>query len=178
MPLRPSDVLNDDPDMRGAARRILANAGAQVGGTARSKYMRSGGTGDIGPNTQTGPGSLRRQTSRLERSLSDKPFDRNAPEGVFDLTPTQDGAKLTYGSEVPYAATHEYGDRRSVTSKQRRFFWAKYSETDKDKWKAMALSETLDYPKRPYLEPALDDTMDDVKEMAEEEVFKVLFDED
>lgn len=178
MPPRPSDVLAEDPDMKGAARRILANAGALIGGTARSKYMRPGGTGDIGPNTQTGPGSLRRQTSRLARSLSDKPFDRNTPEGVFDLTPTNDGARLTYGSEVPYAATHEYGDRRAVTPRQRGFFWAKYSETDKDKWKAMALSETLEYPKRPYLEPALDDKMDEVVEMAEEEAFKALFDED
>lgn len=177
MPLRPSDVLAEDPDIKGAARRILANAAVQIGGTATNKYMRESGPTQE-PNTQTGPGSLRIQQSRLARSLRGASFDRAAPEGVFDLTPTTSGAKLEYGSEVPYAATHEYGDRRPVTTKQRGFFWAKYSETDKDKWKAMALSETLQYPKRQYLEPALDDKIDDVVEMAEEEAFKALFDED
>jgi len=70
---------------------------------------------------------------------------------------------------VPYAAVHEYGGRQEVTVKQRRFFWAKAIETEKDKWKAMALSDTLEFPERPYLRPALEATIGDIVGIVEDE---------
>lgn len=57
---------------------------------------------------------------------------------------------------VVYGAVHEFGHTGIITDKQRRFFWAKYSETKDDMWKALALSTTYTIPARPYLRPAID----------------------
>lgn len=180
MPPRPSDVLAEDPDMKGAARRILSKAAVQIGSTATNKYMRESGPTQA-PNTQTGPGSLRIQQSRLARSLRGASFDRAAPEGVFDLSPTNSGAKLTYGSEVPYAAVHEYGLSGSVqVSAHQRTMTEGFGPSTNYPLtvQVSAHQRNMQMPKRPYLEPALEDKMDDVVEMAEEEAFKALFDED
>lgn len=184
MPQRPGDLIPNNPDFEGAARRALQDAAAIIGGTATTKYMRTGGV-DLGPNRQTGPGSLRRGQGRLARSLtgarSAQPTEgavRAAPEGVFDLSPTRNGVQLTYGSRVPYAGLHEYGGRRPVTEKQRGFFWGKYMRSGEDRWKAMALSKVLTYPERPYLGPALSDKIGDVRQSVEEEAFKVIIKSD
>ena len=58
---------------------------------------------------------------------------------------------------VPYGAVHEYGGTFTITDRQRRFFWAKYAETNDDMWKALALSKTYTIPPRPYLRPAIDE---------------------
>jgi len=168
MPPRPGEVLNEDADMQEAAQRALTKGSRLLAGAATSRFMRSGGT-NAGRNTQAGPGSLRRATGRLARSLIGARQDRGSEEGIFDLTPTREGARLTFGSEVPYAAVHEYGGRQEVTVKQRRFFWAKAIETEKDKWKAMALSDTLEFPERPYLRPALEATIGDIVGIVEDE---------
>jgi len=173
MPQRPSDVL-DDFDGEAVAKRVLQQAATQIGGTATTKFMRAGGTNATGRNTQTGPGSLRRQDSRLARSLLGARNDRSAPEGVFELTPLQGGARLTYGTRVEYAATHEYGDRRAVTARQEAFFWHRHIETGDDKWKWMALSDTLTYPERPFLRPALKDQIENIRQVAENEMLKEL----
>ena len=57
---------------------------------------------------------------------------------------------------VVYGAAHEFGTTVEITERQRRFFWAKFSETGDDMWKALALSETYTIPARPYLRPAID----------------------
>jgi phage gpG-like protein len=58
---------------------------------------------------------------------------------------------------VVYGAVHEYGlENQVITDRQRRFFWAKFSETGDDMWKALALSSTYTIPARPYLRPAID----------------------
>ncbi len=57
-----------------------------------------------------------------------------------------------------HGAVHEFGlENQIITDKQRRFFWAKFSETDDDMWKALALSTTYTIPARPYLRPAVDE---------------------
>jgi len=56
-----------------------------------------------------------------------------------------------------YGAVHEFGYTGVITDKQRRFFWAKWYETQDDMWKALALSHTYTIPARPYLRPASDD---------------------
>ena len=59
---------------------------------------------------------------------------------------------------VDHGAVHEYGlENQIITDKQRRFFWAKFSETQDDMWKALALSTTYTIPARPYLRPAVDE---------------------
>lgn len=190
MPLRPKDVLAEDPDFEGAARRILQQAAQLIGGRATTKYMRTGGTNVSMRNDRAGPGSLRRQTGRLARSLiGARASQLGGTEGVFDLSPTNNGVRLTYGSKVPYAAIHEYGGQQTVTPRQRRFFWGKYYSTRlasrfeeggtlstrAESWKAMALSETLNFPERPYLRPALEDSKEQIVDIAETEAVKVLF---
>jgi len=171
MPPRPGEVLNEDADMQAAAQRGLTKGSRLLAGAATNRFMRRGGT-NTGRNTQTGPGSLRRATGRLARSLIGARQDRGSEEGIFDLTPTRGGTRLTFGSEVPYAAIHEHGGTQQVTAKQRRFFWAKAIETEKDKWKAMALSDTLEFPERPYLRPALEATIGDIVGIVEDEAVK------
>jgi len=173
MPPRPSDAIDGDADMQEAAQRALTKGTRLLAGAATNRFMRRGGT-NVGPNNQAGPGTLRRQTGRLARSLIGARQDRGSEEGIFDLSPTNSGVRLTFGSEVPYAAIHEYGGTQQVTGKQRRFFWAKAAETDADKWRAMALSETLNYPERPYLRPALDRVLDDIVEIVEDEAVKAI----
>jgi len=59
--------------------------------------------------------------------------------------------------DIVYSAVHEYGlENQVITERQRRFFWAMYSETGEDMWKALALSRTYTIPARPYLRPAID----------------------
>jgi len=59
--------------------------------------------------------------------------------------------------DIVYSAVHEYGlENQVITPRQRRFFWAKFSETGETMWKALALSRTYTIPARPYLRPAID----------------------
>ena len=58
-------------------------------------------------------------------------------------------------SGVVYAATHEFGDSRPVTPKQRRFFWAMFADTGDPMWRAMAMTDKLNYPARPHWRPTL-----------------------
>jgi len=63
--------------------------------------------------------------------------------------------------DIVYSAVHEYGlENQVITERQRRFFWAMYSETGEDMWKALALSRTYTIPARPYLRPAIDSHKD------------------
>jgi|TARA_Y100000310_G_scaffold33205_1_gene31395 hypothetical protein len=67
------------------------------------------------------------------------------------------------GSEVPYAAIHEYGGKTTtrVTPRARSYFWWAYSETGDEKWKGMALTSRDSFsrtiPERSYLRPAIKD---------------------
>ena len=174
----PSEVLNDDADFQSAGRRALGKGASLIGASATTKFMRTGGT-DVGANQQSGIGSLRRQTGRLARSLtgarSAQPSAgslRAAPEGVFDLSPTSDGARLTYGSNVPYAAAHEEGfsGRVNVNThvrQQTHVFGRELSSPITVR--VHAHSRMMNVPKRPYLSPALEDTTQQVRDIVAEE---------
>lgn len=69
---------------------------------------------------------LRRISGALFKSLG-----RNDDNNIFKLTPTPSGFTVTYGSKLPYAAIHEYGGNAGRNL-------------------AVAI------PKRPYLNPALE----------------------
>jgi len=82
---------------------------------------------------------------------------------------------LTFGSEVPYLPPHEYGGAmpardQIVTDRMRRFFWAKMYETGDEKFKAMALSQSIhipgyNMPKRPVITPAANDSISDIENL-------------
>jgi len=186
MPTRPSGLINDSPDMESAGRRALQKGVLKIGAAATTKYMRAGGT-NINPpgNDQTGPGSLRRGEGRLARSLtgarSAQPSIgsiRSAPEGIFDLSPTSDGVQLEYGSEVPYAAVHEYGLSQRVNvhthARQQTHFFGEELDSPITV-RVHAHSRMMKMPKRPYLRPALDDVIDDVADIVAVEARNEVF---
>lgn len=97
------------------------------------------------------------QTQRniLERELYDS---GDLYDSARAIAINQYRVDVQVGSDsVPYSAIHEYGGTFKITDRQRRFFWAKYSETGTSMWKALALSETYTIPPRPYLRPAVDE---------------------
>lgn len=81
-----------------------------------------------------------------------------------------DSALLTIGvkgSIVPYATLQEKGGSRIVTEKMRRFFWAKFFEgaQPKEMWSALRFKNIIQFPSRPYLEPAVRDVAIEIPEI-------------
>lgn len=102
-------------------------------------------------------------TRRLATSLLDGFNLRNqnrlagVKEGIRELKVSGDRVVGKFGSEVPYAAIHEYGGTIPKTPRSRRFFWAMWYNTNAPMWKALALgSGPIRMPARPYLRPAVD----------------------
>jgi phage gpG-like protein len=64
---------------------------------------------------------------------------------------------IIIGTDLPHADAHNNGAKYSIpiTAKMRKFFWAMYIETDKEKWKWMALSKkkrmAIRIPKRQFI---------------------------
>ena len=136
-------------------KKVLQYASIRIGKEATATYMRNAGK-NAGPRSRSDTGPLRIVSGRLAKSLT-QPAERNpdAIEKIEVLSPT--AFQLTKGSRVEYAATHEFGDVRTVTARQRAFFWYKFDDTGDERWRAFALSDELTYPARPYLRPGLRD---------------------
>ena len=57
---------------------------------------------------------------------------------------------------LAYVFAQEFGlQNQVITDKQRRFFWAKFSETQNGMWRALALSTTYTIPARPHFRPGV-----------------------
>lgn len=73
----------------------------------------------------------------------------------------QGTSSIVISANSPYAAIHQFGGTLTptipITSKMRKFFWAKYYNTGLVNWKAMALTKkkelkpTNRIPARPYI---------------------------
>jgi len=73
----------------------------------------------------------------------------------------QGKSSIVISANSPYAAIHQFGGTLTptipITSKMRKFFWAKYYNTGLVNWKAMALTKkkelkpTNKIPARPYI---------------------------
>lgn len=73
----------------------------------------------------------------------------------------QGKSSIVISANSPYAAIHQFGGTLTptipITSKMRKFFWAKYYNTGLVNWKAMALTKkkelkpTIRIPARPYI---------------------------
>jgi len=91
--------------------------------------------------------------------------DNAVAKGLFDTGNLIDGIKprkinqyrVDVRVDAVYGAAHEFGVTVEITPRQRRFFWAKWSETRNPMWKALALSATYTIPERAYLRPAIDE---------------------
>lgn len=170
------DVRHLVESIQDVATEILREAQQRVAVSATSEYMRDAGKQDAvsdGPsfNDRVGQGTLRIMGGRLMRSLTGARTDRASPETISRIDVGPGGARLTFGSAVPYAGIHERGGQIPVTDAMRRYFWARYMSTEDEGWKALALgaenNATFDIPARPYLEPALSDALPKIQEMAE-----------
>jgi len=146
-----------------------------VGLSATSDFMQNTfnqDDGSFGPRADNS--KLRIMTSRLARSLTGG-FDfsgenvRGVREGIRRIRKGKKQVRGEFGSKVPYAATHEFGDERPVTNRQRAYFLYRHGETNADfsKWLAMAYPKSgkLKYPARPFLNPALETNREEIRDL-------------
>lgn len=160
----------------------VADAFDHVGTISQARYWVKG------PGSQeyaTHPRKLTVRTGRLIRSLSAQGGafrPERSREQIRRIDASSDVVIGQFGSAVPYAGIHETGGTISatqvVTSRQRAFFWAKYFSTNDPRWKASALSKMLHIhstiPRRPYLAPALRDSLRSIREMVEKKLMEAM----
>lgn len=65
-----------------------------------------------------------------------------------------DDYRVTVGTSVPYAEIHNEGGEIVVTPRMKRFFWAKYRETNGGSWKRNAKNEEAEFWKTLALKKA------------------------
>ena len=65
-----------------------------------------------------------------------------------------DDYRVTVGTDLPYAAIHNDGGDIVVTPRMKRFFWAKYRETNGGSWKRNAKNEEAEFWKSLALKKA------------------------
>jgi hypothetical protein len=182
----PRDIAEriGDADLTSAARKVLRQAAVKIGASATTKFMRTGGTGVSLGNPQSGAGTLRRQSGTLARSLIGARSAgaasalRGGPDSVFDLSPTSKGIQLTYGSRVDYAAVHEYGFSGPVqVGAHRRTMTTGFGPESAYPMDVTVRAHTrqMDIPARPYLQPALVDTVGDIQEITQDTIIDALF---
>ena len=73
----------------------------------------------------------------------------------------QGKSSIVVSTNSPYAAIHQYGGTLKptipITSKMRKFFWAKFYESGQENWKALALTKkkelkpVIQIPARPFI---------------------------
>jgi len=129
-----------------------------VGNTAVSDFMKKASLiGDTpeqkrqGKLTKRSPGDpLNIRTEKLMRSLigahSFAGGSSGVEEGIREIKISNKQVKGFFGSEVPYAAIHEYGGTIHRTNLFGR-----------------GISATINMPARPYLNPALDKSEPDIQ---------------
>lgn len=126
----------------------LARLATQVGGAGTGRALFEGG--------------LVIERGVKKRIKSQGLIDTGNYRGSVEANKISD-SEVSVSSGVVYAATHEFGDRRQVTARQRRFFWAMFADTGDDMWRAMALTDELNYPARPHWRPTLKQDRGDVQ---------------
>lgn len=113
------------------------------------------------PNPASGVGTLRIMSGRLISSLTGTDF-RGAREGIFNVKATGDGIEIEYGTQVPYAGTHEYGFSGSVSvpAHQRRITQAFGRQIEPKTIDVRSFTRSANIPARPYLMPAVTQEID------------------
>lgn len=153
--------------------RTMADAlilGAQISTT---KYMTQTGTGKRSSfpsnDIPTNPSTLTWRTGELARALTRKTHAQNIQEV------TTEGSTIVGTLGLKELYTHRYGIHEqggtipehtiTVTQRMRKFFWARWYESNQseDKWKFMALTSDvinipqINMPARPFLAPVTTD---------------------
>jgi phage gpG-like protein len=185
-------------------RPVARFTNVRFGALATDKYMREGGAtftegSTLGPNRQTGTGTLRRDKGTLTQAVNSS-FKDGKRRGQIDVAITANGLTWTkvigVGDDLNYAAIHEFGGTIEipVTEKMRGFFWAKYYEagggsedfetaqgaTTAAHWKGLALgaqkhsSFTIEMPARPYARPAMADAEPEIQQKTSDLFFDLM----
>jgi len=156
------------------------------------QYMQSGPTTfeERPPPRPAGlSGPLRKVSLRLSRAVQGD-FTYNGSggsrESTTELKVTPEGLKWSRKIDVPYARIHEKGGRFTVpvtsggSGTTEAAMWALYYRTGEERYKSFALATkkrdrfTIVIPARPYLEPALRDTLPIVVKEAERRLSQFL----
>lgn len=95
----------------------------------------------------------RRDTGRLKRSIT-----RNAP-----YASGPDRWAIDVGTNLVYAAVHEFGFTGIITDRQRAFFRYKARETGDGMWRALSLSHSYTITPQPYLRPAFEESKEEIR---------------
>lgn len=115
------------------------------------------------------PGKLTLRSGNLLRLLMGTGA-RERGGSIADIVPITNGIKISWGAESPYIALHEVGGFRPITPLMRKFYWAKYftDPARRQMWKVLALfKDTIMYPPRPVLQPAVDSSEPKIKGLVE-----------
>lgn len=129
-----------------------------------------------GGDTPPVAGKVTMRSGRLLRAVMGTGA-REREESVARVVPTQYGVDFFWGVKLPYGALHEAGGTRVITPRMRKFYWAMYYLNrwgKKAMWKRLAITglgqkNTINYPPRPYLRPAIDNSQGMIKSAVEKQ---------
>lgn len=147
---------------------IARFADTRISARAVSVYMQNAGV-HAGPRP---PEDTDRRLRQVSGDLSRAVLGKGGMQHV-SVVFTIAALEYTKTITVPYAAIQHYGGtiRLRVTSRMRRFFWAKFIETGDEKWKGMALSKKTHFEikikARPYVDPAVEDESSRIQDYAD-----------
>lgn len=86
---------------------------------------------------------------------------KNQAGNVTKITASGNSIELQWGTNVTYAAIHEYGGFITGTKKMQGFFWWRHKQTKAPFWKWLALAVKynggIKMKARPYMKPAFDE---------------------
>lgn len=143
--------------------RFASVANTRISARATTGFMRQGTKvrtdaerAQFYPNTQSGPGSLRRMSGRLASSITGADFSGDR-EGIFNVVVKADSVEIEKGSKTPYAGMHEYGFNGTVTipGHTRTITQAFGRPIEPKQIQVNSYSKNMSVPARPYLMPAI-----------------------
>lgn len=145
---------------------IMQQADTDIGAIAVGRYMRDAGAeagrdGGLPPNRTN---TLRIVSGTIARSLTGARTDRSAPDRISRIERIGNRIRLTKGSSVDYARTHEKGFEGVVTVP------AHTRNVNGRSVDVRQHTRRMDVQARPYLQPAADDYSGRFARMTEEDL--------
>jgi len=178
-PRQAADRLRQAGQFEELLEKILQRGGRLIGERAVNRFMRDTGPTNE-PNRLGGRGSLRQQTGRLARSYLQtrgRIGDTDGSgESIVDIETSETGAVLRKGSEVPYAAVHEFGYTgvQQVEAHTRRITEAFGEPIEPQTVQVSAHRRPMSMPERPHLRPGLNAAAPDVVEYSRKKLFELV----
>lgn len=161
-------------------RKVARNVGTVAVDTFKGSFRRQGWIENRAVEkwpARKSPGRSRRGRSRRGILIASGYLRRSIQKRV------RDKSRVEVSTDAPYAKAHNEGEtirqEITITKKMRAFFWARYYESQDEKWKAMALMKgpirrEIIMPRRQFMgvSPFLEDRILKNIEKDLEEIFK------